>query len=366
MAKKESDKRRDCSKRSQEAFRSGSRALAKQLSDEGKKHGKQMDRYNKRARNLILKVNNARMPMTTIDLHGLFVQEAVRCVLKRMNEAKAAGEERLGVIVGKGNHAQNGAKIKPAVEELCRKRGLTFTYDSNRGGAVNEGKIVILLEDYEVEKNIEDSDVDLNDISDSGDEEEDFITPSARLTSPAPPQAPPTPRTPVQIRPLSVSVYNLPPTPTVPAQTRPPVVPMYSPPPPAPRPPIQTRPPVASVYSLPSQSTWGSPSQVYSPPPRPISTRPHAVPPPAVHAYNTLDYQSTVYHPPSRPAWTQPVPARPVPVRQPYRYNHTIAEEEAGASAGERKGFWARIFKPIPIFVVTVLALYGMNTVGWI
>lgn len=87
-------------------------------------------------------MNNAGLPRDEIDLHGLFVEEAVEIVRARMQEERRRGGKGLWVIVGKGNHSEGGvAKLKPAVEKFCREEGLVVSVDPR-----NEGRVWIALE----------------------------------------------------------------------------------------------------------------------------------------------------------------------------------------------------------------------------
>jgi hypothetical protein len=95
-----------------------------------------MERYNNQARDYIFRENNAesRMPSDTIDLHGLFVEEAEDVLEERIRVAKQRGENHLHVIVGKGNHSRNHVqKIKPRVEQVCRELGLQYRTEENEG-----------------------------------------------------------------------------------------------------------------------------------------------------------------------------------------------------------------------------------------
>lgn len=74
-----------------------------------------------------------------VDLHGLYVKEAIACTDRAIQEAKRRGDSEVHLIVGalsasafpllrafsclagKGLHSRNGAKIKPAIEDLMRK-----------------------------------------------------------------------------------------------------------------------------------------------------------------------------------------------------------------------------------------------------
>lgn len=66
--------------------------------------------------------NNQSSPPGTIDLHGLYVKEAIERTESAIAESQRSGMEELRVIVGKGIHSQGGVgKIKPAVQDLMRK-----------------------------------------------------------------------------------------------------------------------------------------------------------------------------------------------------------------------------------------------------
>ena len=75
-----------------------------------------------------------------VDLHGLYVKEAIAYTDRAIQEAKQRGDSEVHLIVGafrvrlpssprvltrptagKGLHSRNGAKIKPAIEDLMRK-----------------------------------------------------------------------------------------------------------------------------------------------------------------------------------------------------------------------------------------------------
>jgi hypothetical protein len=95
-----------------------------------------MEQYNRQARDYIFRENNAngRVPDDTIDLHGLFVEEAEDVLEERIKAARQRGEDHLHVIVGKGNHSKNHVqKIKPRVEQVCRDLGLQFATEENEG-----------------------------------------------------------------------------------------------------------------------------------------------------------------------------------------------------------------------------------------
>ncbi|CAG8306571.1 unnamed protein product [Penicillium nalgiovense] len=136
LARREASKRGECFGRSKEAYSSGDGAAAKQLSEEGKAHGRKMDEYNRQASEFIFRENNAngRVEADTIDLHGQFVEEAEEILEERIKYAKSHGQNHLHVIVGKGNHSANHIqKIKPRVEQVCRELGLQYATEDNAG-----------------------------------------------------------------------------------------------------------------------------------------------------------------------------------------------------------------------------------------
>lgn len=66
--------------------------------------------------------NNKKQPAGSIDLHGLYVKEAIEQVEKAVSNGQRSGLAELRIITGKGNHSVNHqAKIKPAVAQLMQK-----------------------------------------------------------------------------------------------------------------------------------------------------------------------------------------------------------------------------------------------------
>ncbi|OGM48554.1 smr family protein [Aspergillus bombycis] len=136
LAREEAQKRNSCFQRSQEAYSEGDGAMAKELSEQGKSHGRKMEEYNKQASEFIFRENNAegRVDPDTIDLHGQFVEEAEEILEERIKYARDHGQNHLHVIVGKGNHSANHVqKIKPRVEQVCRELGLQYATEENAG-----------------------------------------------------------------------------------------------------------------------------------------------------------------------------------------------------------------------------------------
>lgn len=123
--------------RSQQAFREGRKHDAKLLSDEGKKCQISMEKANTSASDLIFSIKNKELGLDQIDLHGLFVAEAEKFVDKRIQTAKKKKIEKLVIIVGAGNHSENGIqRIKPAIEDLLRKHGLQYSENTPNKGCL--------------------------------------------------------------------------------------------------------------------------------------------------------------------------------------------------------------------------------------
>ncbi|CUS10723.1 unnamed protein product [Tuber aestivum] len=117
-----------------EAYASGDRALAHALSQKGKRHGENMKAYNEQAKNFIFSINNAGLSRDTMDLHGLYVEEAMDVLRGRMADIRRGG---LWVIVGRGNHSVGEARLRPAIERHCGAIGVQV----DRG--IEEGRLYL-------------------------------------------------------------------------------------------------------------------------------------------------------------------------------------------------------------------------------
>ncbi|KAF8597701.1 hypothetical protein BDV93DRAFT_479161 [Ceratobasidium sp. AG-I] len=126
------------------AWNSGQKGAAKTLSERGKQFGRQVERYNERAaKEIFLSLNptyythppNPETP-SKIDLHGLFVNEALVYTQGHIELCRQGGVTKTSIITGRGNNSKDGiAKIKPAVEGLLVREGLAgkYTVESNGG-----------------------------------------------------------------------------------------------------------------------------------------------------------------------------------------------------------------------------------------
>ena len=125
-AGEEAKLRGECFEKSKKEFESGDKG--KELSDEGKEHGAKMEEFNRQAAEAFFNAHNMGNDLYTIDLHGLYVEEAVERVKERFEKIGRKGT--LVVIWGAGNHSEGGVrKIKPAILEILNSEKLVFDDD---------------------------------------------------------------------------------------------------------------------------------------------------------------------------------------------------------------------------------------------
>ncbi|KAI5120271.1 hypothetical protein M0805_004607 [Coniferiporia weirii] len=145
MAGTEARLRNTAYRNSQQYFRSGKKAMAKQLSDEGKRYDKNVKRYNALAATEIFAYYNpgyssisTSPPLVRCDLHGLHVEEALEYARDHLVRCHEIGLAKTMLIVGVGNHSRGGvAKIKPAVIQMLKNRhDLTANVHETNGGCI--------------------------------------------------------------------------------------------------------------------------------------------------------------------------------------------------------------------------------------
>jgi len=130
-----------CFEESRLAYGNGDDARAKQLSVEGHGHQAEMNRLNAQASDWIFYQNNTDSAPDEVDLHGLYVAEAIKKTELAITNAQNLGKDHLNLIVGKGLHSQDHtAKLKPALEDLVRKSKLAAHLDPH-----NEGVLIVSL-----------------------------------------------------------------------------------------------------------------------------------------------------------------------------------------------------------------------------
>lgn len=110
-------------------------ALAKQLSEEGGMHKQRMENLNTSASAWIFRENNLNKDDDEVDLHNLYVKEAIAHAEKGIEKARKQGISEIRLIVGKGLHSErNEAKIKPALEDFMKGRNMRVGLDPNNTG----------------------------------------------------------------------------------------------------------------------------------------------------------------------------------------------------------------------------------------
>ncbi|CAH2355025.1 smr domain-containing protein [[Candida] railenensis] len=130
-------KRQKLSSQSQQAYKSGDKQKAHELSEQAKKILAEAEGYNRQAAEYVFRENNADSAGDEIDLHGLYVKEAEYILQNRLVAAIGSNQTHLNVIVGKGLHSQGGiAKLKPAIDQLCDESGLRHRIDSKNTGVL--------------------------------------------------------------------------------------------------------------------------------------------------------------------------------------------------------------------------------------
>ncbi|KAA8894467.1 hypothetical protein FN846DRAFT_973855 [Sphaerosporella brunnea] len=165
------DLRRRYSEQSQAAYRAGRGQEAKRLSELAKAQWAEAERLNSLAADLAFGNYNPSYPSTLtstrhgggwallswlgwgkvegqktkglerLDLHGLYVAEAITRVEAHMRACKEYGVERTMLITGRGNRSVDGvAKIKPSVEKWLQERqaGFRVVKGSNDGAVTVE------------------------------------------------------------------------------------------------------------------------------------------------------------------------------------------------------------------------------------
>jgi len=90
---------------------------------------------NKVAADVIFTKKNKGRSDGMIDLHGLYVGEALEYAELAFELAALEDDKVVRFIVGKGIHTKDGkAKIRPALEKLCQERGFThYLHPKNDG-----------------------------------------------------------------------------------------------------------------------------------------------------------------------------------------------------------------------------------------
>lgn len=117
---------------SQQAYKSGNKSLAHTKSVEGKALAPKIDDCNKKA--VVLILGNQNLKSGVLDLHGLYLNEAVTASSNFLSSSTKTFSVIL-IITGAGHHSVKHDKpvIRPKIEEMLKKKGLKFEETHNRG-----------------------------------------------------------------------------------------------------------------------------------------------------------------------------------------------------------------------------------------
>lgn len=109
-------------------FDAGEKDEGHKLMAEAKIQGELMHTKNEEASRAIVKHLNHGKGDNFLDLHGLRVDEAIKLTEERLDELAAKKETTiLELIPGAGHHSAPGkVALKPACEELLKKRGIAY------------------------------------------------------------------------------------------------------------------------------------------------------------------------------------------------------------------------------------------------
>ncbi|KAH9083472.1 hypothetical protein EDB83DRAFT_2309451 [Lactarius deliciosus] len=122
--------------RAKSAQRIGDRLTAQEHRQRGDAHKSLMEELDEQAAKIIFRENNKDRDDGMVDLHGLYVAEAVRFANEQLRSTRSKRNDVVYFIVGKGLHSDAGARIRPALEDLCTKQGLDHSLDPNNAGVL--------------------------------------------------------------------------------------------------------------------------------------------------------------------------------------------------------------------------------------
>ncbi len=135
---------------SQACFSRGDGAGAKAASDRRKQTQQRIELLRAQSAELLYAHHNAGRGLHELDLHGMYVEEAlaqlqrrIDAVEKRLRTPATAAQPALAVpfmlvvIVGRGNHSRDRiAKLRPAVEKLIEQHRLRVHGDTPNAGCI--------------------------------------------------------------------------------------------------------------------------------------------------------------------------------------------------------------------------------------
>ncbi|KAH9083558.1 hypothetical protein EDB83DRAFT_2329933 [Lactarius deliciosus] len=121
----------------------GDHRAAQEHTQQGDAHKSEMEVRDWYASEIVFSENNKNRRDAMIDLHGLYLTEAVEFADDLLLYIKSRGDEAAHFLVGEGlRSGADSAKIRPALEDLFTKRGLDYSLDPR-----NAGVLVVRLDD---------------------------------------------------------------------------------------------------------------------------------------------------------------------------------------------------------------------------
>ncbi|KAK0219045.1 hypothetical protein IW262DRAFT_1317905 [Armillaria fumosa] len=136
-AYREAEAKARCFSERHEAYDRGDRAAARDLSNQGKFHNQNMQQLDKEASDWFYSKNNRDRKPGEIDLHDLYVNEAIAYTDVALEEAKRRGDSEMRIIVGKGLHSwDREGKLGPAIKDLMRIYQLSAELDPSNCGVL--------------------------------------------------------------------------------------------------------------------------------------------------------------------------------------------------------------------------------------
>jgi len=140
-ARRSNREMREARDKAKSARRIGDYETARTHNQDAIAHESEMKSLDKRAAKIIFKEKNKALKEGTVDLHGLYVMEAIDCAKRELQSAIYRNDDTVCFIVGKGLHSDGGlSKLRPRLAELCDERGLTYSLDPR-----NAGKLIVQL-----------------------------------------------------------------------------------------------------------------------------------------------------------------------------------------------------------------------------
>lgn len=126
----------ECARNAKSAHLQGRKDDAKLYMSDCKKYEEHKKEADEMAADAVFERNNKYRYLGEIDLHGLYVNEAIEKLEQRIKFIKGSNMRALSIIVGQEHHSEDEPKIKPAVEASARKNNITFHLDSKNHGRI--------------------------------------------------------------------------------------------------------------------------------------------------------------------------------------------------------------------------------------